>query len=216
MKPETLSFGDFSFDPESGLLLRRRRPVHLTRKAARFLGALIRKRPEPVSKPDLFRLLWPDTVVTEGNLTNLAFEVRRALGDDGQAYVATVHGFGYAFVAEVRNVPAALQWEAEPGVSFSVVTGDRQISLLEGENWIGRSSDCRVRVDCTRVSRHHARIVVESERATLEDGPSRNGTFLGGKRLTKPALLEFGDEIRIGSARLTFRFARPESPTDVD
>jgi DNA-binding winged helix-turn-helix (wHTH) protein len=214
MKPETLRFGEFSFDPASGLLWRGRQPVHLTRKAARFLAALIEKRPEPVSKPDLLRLIWPDTVVTEGNLTNLALEVRRALGDDGRTSVTTVHGFGYGFVGEVDATPRA--WQPSAGVAFSVVMGDRQISLLEGENWIGRSNDCRVRVDCTRVSRHHARIVVEEDRATLEDGPSRNGTFLRDKRLTKPALLEFGDEIRIGSARLTVRYVRPESPTDVD
>ena len=216
MKPETVRFGAFTFNGGTGLLSRGQQPVHLTPKATRFLAALVARRPEPVSKPDLSRLIWPDTVVTEGNITNLALEVRRALGDDDGAYLKTVHRVGYAFIGVVGDASDAGPREQEAEAVFRLVIGDRQVSLLEGENWIGRATDCRVRVDCSKVSRRHARIVVAARRATLEDGPSRNGTFLGGKRLTKPAALEAGDEIRIGSARMTFRFVSPESPTDVD
>jgi DNA-binding winged helix-turn-helix (wHTH) protein len=211
MTPEAVRFGSFIFNTRIGLLSRGQQPVHLTRKAARFLAVLIDKRPEPVSKPELSRLIWPDTVVTEGNLTNLALEVRRALGDDGSDCLKTVHRVGYAFIGAVGAVGAVSDAEA----LFRLVIGDRQVNLSEGENWIGRATDCRVRVDCSKVSRHHARIVVAKRRAILEDGPSRNGTFLGGKRLTKAAPLEPGDEIQIGSTRMTLRFVSPESPTDV-
>jgi DNA-binding winged helix-turn-helix (wHTH) protein len=216
MTPEAIRFGSFIFNPVTGLLYRGHQPVHLTRKAARFLAVLIEKRPDPVSKPELSRLIWPETVVTEGNLTNLALEVRRALGDDGTDCLKTVHRVGYAFIGAVGAVSAAWQREQAAEDLFRLVIGDRQVNLSEGENWIGRATDCRVRVDCSKVSRHHARIVVTKRRATLEDGPSRNGTFLGGKRLSKLTLLEAGDEIRIGSARMIFRYVSPESPTDVD
>lgn len=41
--------------------------------------------------------------------------------------------------------------------------------------------------------------------ALLEDSGSKNGTFLRGKKLTGPVPLKDGDEIRLGSIRMTYR-----------
>jgi hypothetical protein len=149
--------------------------------------------------------------VAESNLPNVVREVRRALDDDRRmGLISTVHGFGYAFVAESQRVT-----EKEPAKgTFRVWLAGSQIGLEEGENWIGRAVGCRVQVDCTLVSRRHACIVVADDDATLHDGESRNGTFLNDKRLSRPTLLRHRDRIRVGTVHLGFRIVRPDDPTD--
>jgi pSer/pThr/pTyr-binding forkhead associated (FHA) protein len=61
------------------------------------------------------------------------------------------------------------------------------------------------------VSRRHARILVAGAAATLEDLGSKNGTFLGGRRLDSPSPVSDGDEIRLGRVRMTFRVLPPVS-----
>jgi pSer/pThr/pTyr-binding forkhead associated (FHA) protein len=60
-------------------------------------------------------------------------------------------------------------------------------------------------VDVASVSRHHARILVEGDRATLEDLRSKNGTYRRNRRLKAPEALQDGDEIRVGTVPMVFR-----------
>ena len=62
-----------------------------------------------------------------------------------------------------------------------------------------------VRVDARGVSRHHARIVADGDRFTLEDLGSKNGTFLHGRRLDGPAEIQDGDRFELGRTTLVFR-----------
>ena len=50
------------------------------------------------------------------------------------------------------------------------------------------------------VSRHHARIRIAGDQATIEDLDSKNGTFVTDRRLDAAARLADGDSIRIGSS----------------
>ena len=73
----------------------------------------------------------------------------------------------------------------------------------EGETTIGRSPDCGIFLDDVTVSRKHA-VVSERDGAFLvEDQGSLNGTFVNRKRV-ESAQLEDGDELQIGTYRLTF------------
>jgi pSer/pThr/pTyr-binding forkhead associated (FHA) protein len=70
-----------------------------------------------------------------------------------------------------------------------------------------------VRLDAASVSRRHARLLVTSGSAQIEDCASKSGTFLHGTRVTSPAALAEGDIIGIGSLILTFRAQpRPDRP----
>jgi pSer/pThr/pTyr-binding forkhead associated (FHA) protein len=60
-------------------------------------------------------------------------------------------------------------------------------------------------VDSPSVSRRHAIIRITGREATVEDLGSRNGTFVGERRIENVSALENGDAIRIGSVVLTFR-----------
>ncbi len=150
--------------------------------------------------------LWPGVFVAEGNLARLVAELREAIGDDAHEprFVRTVHGFGYAFAGEAS--PAAdLPRSGSPDVVFKLAWNDREIALAEGENILGRDRDAVAWIDVHSVSRHHARILVSGDGATLEDLGSKNGTFLSGKPVTEPRALQDGDRLRIGTAEMIFR-----------
>jgi len=200
-------FGPFAFDSETREVRRGNGQVHLSPKAFQLLEALLERRPKALSKSDLNARLWPKTFVVETNLANLVSEIRAVLGDKPRRprFVRTVHGFGYAFcgetdpAAEVRPQPAPRQ------VALRLLVGGRTIRLDEGENILGRSSEAKVHLDSTTVSRHHARISVRRGEATLEDLGSKNGTFAGENRVEGSTRLRDGDEIRLGEVRLVFR-----------
>ena len=63
---------------------------------------------------------------------------------------------------------------AEPSLEngppiFKLLWRDREIALREGENILGRDEASVAWIDVSSVSRHHARIVVSGDRATVED-----------------------------------------------
>jgi len=76
---------------------------------------------------------------------------------------------------------------------------------LQGQSWaikneliIGRESDCDVLINDRQVSRKHAQILFNSDKLSLTDLNSKNGTMLNGEYVTSSAQLKDGDEIIIG------------------
>ncbi len=197
-----LRFGDCDFDPDTREVFRGGKPVHVSPKAFALLEVLIAHRPNAVSKQDLHKLLWPDTFVSDANLPNLVAELRETLGDDAQKprIIRTVQRFGYAFRAESAEEP-----RVHSPYSHRLIWGDREVALRPGENVIGRDETAVLWIDHARVSRRHARILIEEHEAILEDLGSKNGTFLGGKRLHSPEKLADKDLITIGPASMIFR-----------
>lgn len=80
----------------------------------------------------------------------------------------------------------------------------QEFDLPRGATILGRSSDCHVTIEDPLVSRHHARIVLEGERAILHDLNSRNGVKLNGHAIKEPTELKDGDRLRIGTQELVF------------
>jgi hypothetical protein len=177
--------------------------VAISPKAFQLLEILIGRRPNAVSKEQLHELLWPNVFVSDANLPNLVAELRAGLGDEARnpRVIRTVQRFGYAFCAEAVPVPS----EPVRPAAFRLIWADRAIALREGENLLGREPDVAVWIDVYSVSRRHARIVVSGDRATLEDLGSKNGTFLEGEAVTRPAALSDGDRLRIGTVEMTVR-----------
>ena len=202
----TIRFGEFEFDGDAQKVRRDGEEVRLEPKAFGLLGILLSRRPAVVPRKELHERLWPHTFVTGANLGAVVSQLREALGDDDQGgLIRAVQGFGYAFGGEVEDDGASVAPELGPTVLWEDVT----FSLGQGGNVLGRVEEGAVFVDEASVSRRHARIVVTGEKATLEDLGSRNGTWLGTKRLTEPAPLGDGDSFRLGSALLEFRSPAP-------
>ncbi len=196
-----------TFDPETRELFRGGRSIALSPKAFRLLEALIERRPKAVSKDELHTVLWPQTYVSEGSLARLVNEARQAIGDSAEEprFLRTIHGFGYAFSGAIATEPRPPGAWVQSEFVFKLIWGDREIALAEGENVLGRAPDSVLCIDVHSVSRHHARIMVSGEQATLEDLGSKNGTYVADRKLTSPTPLADGDRIRIGTAPMTFR-----------
>jgi DNA-binding winged helix-turn-helix (wHTH) protein len=202
-------FGHFVLDSETRQLLRGGEEIHLSPKAFDLLCTLVAKRPNVVSKADLFGHIWPNTFVVDGNLNVLVSEIRRALDEDPQTpqFIRTAHGIGYAFCAETTDLTSAGRAHPQPNTRCWLVWRDRTLRLASGDNVIGRDPSCDVWLDHSGVSRRHARIRIadETKPAVLEDLKSTNGTFVGRKPVTEPTELADEDVIKLGPLKLTFR-----------
>ena len=199
-------FGPFALDFDTRELLREGEPVPLSPKAFQLLELLVSSRPKAQSRTTLQEHLWPNTFVVEKNLTNLVSEIREALGDaaHGPRYLRTVRGFGYAFC----EVPAHLDpnGAADAGIRsrYSLVWDGGRIPLSDGEHVLGRDPDAALCFDFPSISRRHALITIAGRNATLEDLGSKNGTFIGRRRVNSREALADGDVIQVGSVALTF------------
>ena len=210
----TLRFGDVTFDPGRRLVLRGQRPVHLEPRAWRLLELLLSCRPKALSKAEILEAVWPGTFVTEGSLSALVKDLRKALGEDARSptYIRTVFGFGYAFEAPVHEMEATTPSE----LRHALVWSGTELRLAEGPNLVGREPPAHVVIPHPSVSREHARIAVAGSRAVLEDLGSKNGTWRGEMRVAGPTPLVDGDELKLGAVRLTYRGPAVAGPGDTE
>ena len=76
---------------------------------------------------------------------------------------------------------------------------------LAGHRWaietnemlVGRGNDCDIVLPERQVSRHHLKILHDTDGYTLQDLGSKNGTHLNGKQVQGSVPLQDGDEIQI-------------------
>ena len=97
-------FGPFRLDVAERKLLRGNEIVALTQRAFDTLHLLVRNSGRVLEKDELIAMLWPDTFVEEGSLSNHIFLLRKALGEN-PAFIETVPRRGYRFVGAVRQFP---------------------------------------------------------------------------------------------------------------
>jgi DNA-binding winged helix-turn-helix (wHTH) protein len=208
-------FGPFLYDSVSRGLLKDGVEIPLTHKSRELLLLFLHNPGKLLPREEIVEKVWPDVAVTDDAVRFQVAELRKALGDKGDAFIQTIRREGYRWEAPVRSAadrpvrPAVTDGSPGPAPRFRLVLETREVQLLEGENLIGRDPDGALWIDHASVSRRHARIVVREGKATLEDLESKNGTYLGGKRLEKKAALADGHEIRIGPETMIFRAASP-------
>lgn len=210
----TFRFDRFTLDADTRRLLDGQQEVHLSPKALQLLLVLVQNRHRAVSRAELQKELWPSTFVLDTNLASLVKEVRRALADpaDTPTFIRTVHRFGYWFIGELCDAGAMSAPDVQP--RYWLIWSSRQVAVTEGEHILGRAPDASVWIDVPGISRHHARLVVESQQATVEDLGSKNGTYVGDERVTSPRRLVDGDQIRLGPVVITFRIPPQVGATD--
>ena len=211
----SIRFGPFVLNLDTRQLSREHVEVHLTPKAFELLATLVLERPKALAKSALQERLWPQTFVAEANLSNLISEIRAALDERARSakWIRTAHGFGYAFCGN------AIALDEQGGKALDrpacwLEWGRRRFPLSIGEHVVGRDPDVDVRLDAATVSRRHARLVVTTDGALLEDFGSKNGTRRGADRVTSPVQLADGDAIHIGSLLLTFHVRTRATTTD--
>lgn len=113
------------------------------------------------------------------------------------------------------------QIEAEragrPFLVYRDAGGEQRILVVEEgttEVWVGRGDAAGLRLDWDEeVSALHAQIeVVGGECTLLDDGLSRNGSFVGGERVHGRRRLRDGDVLRFGRTAVTYRRPGENAP----
>jgi len=96
-------FVEFVLDPSRRTLSRVDSLVSLTPKAFDVLHFLVQNPNRLVTKEDLLKAVWGDTIVEEGNLTQYISHLRKALGDNSEdsRLIVTIARKGYQFAADV-------------------------------------------------------------------------------------------------------------------
>ncbi len=106
------AFEDFTIDTDRFQLARSDELIEAEPQVLEFLIHLVQHQGQLLSKDALHRTIWPDRVVSDAALSTLVRNARRLVGDSGeeQRIIATRHGRGFVFRADVREVE-----ETQPG-----------------------------------------------------------------------------------------------------
>jgi len=123
--PTTFRFGDFELDVAGYSLRRGGQQVRLERRPMDLLILLVQRRRELVSRNDIVERLWGPGVFVDADMgVNTAIrKIRQVLGDapETPAFVETVSGKGYRFIAEVEAVHPAAALSASRAVTLAVL-----------------------------------------------------------------------------------------------
>lgn len=99
-----LHFGSFILDSLGRHISHLDTFIHLNPKAFNVLFYLAENPGRVVTKSELLDTIWRGTSVSETNLTQTIFLLRKALSSvDPRAYIVTIPGQGYQFAAEVTT-----------------------------------------------------------------------------------------------------------------
>jgi len=93
-----------------------------------------------------------------------------------------------------------------PETSLVLEASGRRFPLTAGQTWaIGRGDGCAILLDSRSVSRLHALIQRrEAGDYSLVDLGSRNGSFINGRRVSLPTVLNHQDRLTLGDQELLF------------
>jgi Tol biopolymer transport system component/DNA-binding winged helix-turn-helix (wHTH) protein len=124
------AFGPFRLDPANRLLLRDGQPLPLTGKVSDLLLYFVENSDRLLTKDEILKSVWPDSFVEEGNLARHVSTLRKTLGEGPRdhAYVVTVSGRGYRFVAHVSTVTDHDSWK--PASLYAVETSSGPTEIL--------------------------------------------------------------------------------------
>ena len=99
--------------------------------------------------------------------------------------------------------------------SSSASTVAREIRVDVNEFFIGRENSCQLKLDFSKVSLRHCRILKRAGRVLVEDLNSTNGTAVNDRDLgPAPFEVQDGDNLRVGPVH--FRFAIQSLSTDIN
>src|SRR5712691_304529 len=121
---QSLRFGLYRLDPQTGQVRRRKQEVRLTGKASALLCYLVERGGQVVTKEELFAAVWPETVVSDAALTSCMQELRRALRDDAKQprYLKTIYRRGFQFIGTVASSQHSVVSSPPPPSQYSALS----------------------------------------------------------------------------------------------
>jgi len=103
-------------------------------------------------------------------------------------------------------MPASTSYNPLMKARLALYIGDKLawgVPLRARGATIGREDDNSIRLDDSKVSRHHAVVLPRQGKWFVEDQDSTNGVFVNGAKI-KQAELRKGDVLRVGAYDLVF------------
>src|SRR5277367_5476872 len=97
-------FGPYRLDTARRLLTRDGQTLTLPPKTFSLLLLLVEGQGRVFTKKELMLALWPDSFVEEANLSFQISALRKALGDEGGQWIATLPRYGYRFNGKVSEI----------------------------------------------------------------------------------------------------------------
>jgi DNA-binding winged helix-turn-helix (wHTH) protein/tetratricopeptide (TPR) repeat protein len=163
--------GPLELDSETAQLTRSGCVVPIAPLALSLLEYLVFYRHRVVTRDELAAQVWQGVTVADGALRRAIWHLRQTLGDsaDGEAFVATVRGRGYRFVAPIeveRARPAAPSLGAQPPNSEARVAASRRGDV---HPMLGREGELR------QIERSLRACVDAGGRACALIGPAGSG-----------------------------------------
>ena len=132
--------------------------------------------------------------------------------------VGTVKGTGSAPARDAGGAHTAVELRevilaeraGRPFVTWRASDGGQQIRILDGDTWritIGRDPGADIALDWDpEVSRAHAVLeLIGTGWVLIDEGLSRNGSFVNGERVIGRRRLADGDHICVGRTEMTYR-----------
>ena len=116
-------FDRFVLEPKFRLLTSDGVVVPLSSRGFDILQLLIEQRGRVVTKDEILDSVWSGTLVEENNLAVQISALRRALGSNGRAFITTVPGRGYRFVADVDE-QRPMEPPEQPSARLNAADGD--------------------------------------------------------------------------------------------
>ena len=110
-------FGSFELDTDRIELREDGLAVPVEPQVFALLRLLIENRSRVVTRDEIIERIWNGRIVSDSALSSRVKSVRQAIGDNGreQALVRTVHGIGFAFVADVVTASTvSVTWSEVP------------------------------------------------------------------------------------------------------
>lgn len=175
--------------------------------AAHLTGYAARCGLRPLSSPSV-RLLPADGGSRPGRLR---VDAQMVDSEPGSGPVVTPPTPPWQGTVEMPAIAVAAEVSAERPGALLLDEGELRLSLTKADMTIGRAIDNDIVLEAGGVSRHHARIVWDSDRYVLLDLDSTNGTYVSGLRVTRH-YLSSGEELSFGGATFTFLLADPAGP----
>ena len=112
--------------------------------------------------------------------------------------------FGHTMVYSPDREARPLAPPPQAPAGRALLVGEGKRTVLSGSRvLIGRSRDCDLTLDDPNVSRRHAELRHEDGQWLVADLGSTNGVKVNGRRVEQ-AVLQPGDELALGLARLSF------------
>jgi len=195
--PTTVRFGEFRLDPVRAELTRSGQPVSLRLKTYALLSLFAASPGRVLGKDELLAALWPNTVVTEGSLSQCVTELRAALREYGDSLIRTVPRQGYRFDAEVLAEPEPATQMAQDRPSIAVLP----FQNLSGDSEQEYFADGVVEEIITALSRFRSLFVIARNSSFVYKGKAVDvkqvGRELGVRYVLEGSVRKYGNRVRI-------------------